>query len=246
MMSSLLPAPTPRTEPADAFSAQAAAEVHRLARQLRLAASLGHARKPLRERRLALLRTERQFGDGRPLLQRAARDLGARVVCLDVSDAQLDSPARVSRMSKLLGRVCDAADCGAVKPAVASRIQHEAGVPVFCGLDRPDHWVRVLADLLSLEDHGLRRGPAASLHFHGQAGTWADLAWRQVASALGYRLQDGTQVRSAGAARTFAVDATGTAQWLLQTPGGMVRYIERAWNHHFAIQAMLVHGLSAG
>lgn len=231
------------TGPADAFSAQAAAEVCRLTRQLRLAASTGHARKPLSDRRLALLRTDQQIDSGRPLLQRAARNLGAHVVCLDAGDTQLASPARASRLSKLLSQVCDAADCGAVKPEVASRIQREAGIAVFCGLDRPDHWVRVLADLLSLEDLGLRRGSAGLLYFHGQDAAGANLTWRQVASAMGHRLQEGPQAPSTGAQHIFAVDETGAAQWLLRTPGGLVRYLQRAWNHYYAIQAMLLHGL---
>ncbi len=142
--------------------------------------------KPLLGRNLALLRTSPP-GSGISVLHRAALDLGARVAVLRFADAGVPPQGELRALSRMLGRMYDAIDCGTMASTVVRQIERDAGVPVYDGLDRDDHPVRVLADLMTLYEHGLPPASGMSLLLLGDPHSMRSDALLSAARAVGFQ-----------------------------------------------------------
>lgn len=117
------------------------------AKALKQGASIGLPRPSLRAASLGLV-TESEVSPEAALFQAAVQELGARVVCIRPSVAQLASPEAVRDTARVLGRLYAAIECQGLAPALVAQIRQHAGVPVFEGLASAQHPSAALADEL--------------------------------------------------------------------------------------------------
>lgn len=105
--------------------------------------------QPLRGRRIALLCTSP--GPAADAFGHAVSSAGGSVALLR-GEAWTSPHAGLPDAARLLGRLYDAIDGGDVAPALIAEIDRHAGVPVFNGFARPDHPLRLLANLLTMRE----------------------------------------------------------------------------------------------
>lgn len=150
--------PLPASSPAVTLPASERTALLASARALKQVASTGLLRPSLRAASLGLI-TESDGSPEAALFQAAARELGARVVCIRPSVAQLASPDDVRDTARVLGRLYAAIECQGLLPAVVAQIRQHAGVPVFDALAGPQHPSAALAGELGDDqgDDGLNR-----------------------------------------------------------------------------------------
>ncbi|AGU53022.1 putative ornithine carbamoyltransferase [Variovorax paradoxus B4] len=147
----------------DEFLAGDLSAVHELACRLKAASLAGRAGdRPLAGKNIALLRM--QPGDAEmSVLHRAALDLGARVAHVRLGPPIDPGGTQFRHLSQMLGRLYDAIDCSSLTPAEVRQIEQHAGVPVYDDLEGIDHPAWVLADLMTLHEHGCTAGPDAQI-----------------------------------------------------------------------------------
>lgn len=219
------------------------AHVLKAARELRIASLDGSpAGAPLLGKNLALLRPNLPEADDSPL-GRAADALGARVAHLDFSEPAQPPARRFRDMSQLLGRLYDAIDCRNLPPAFMRELQQHAGVPVYDGLERDDHPVRALADLLTLADHGCKAGPETPIFLLGDAGSLRYGTFASAAHLTGHEVRPLASTAGASSAPVFSVDAQ---DWTLRSPNGPIGEAERGVNLRFVLQAVLLGSIPRG
>jgi len=141
---------------------------------LKRAAKEGHAPPLLRGKNLALLR-DAPGSTGAGAFERAAASLGARLTRLRPSDSPVNDGRGLAETAHLLGRLYDAIDCEGMDADLIHAIDRHAGVPVYNGLGADNHPSGVLADLLTMAEHGRKRLDELSLCWVGDArGAHAD------------------------------------------------------------------------
>lgn len=218
---------------ASIFATFAAAE------RLRTNASAGTTGQPLRGKNLALLLGPSQGGDV-SALRRAAQELGARVAELRFAEPTQPASARddVRALARMLGRMYDAVDCGALAAATVHQIEQEAGVPVYHGLYLDEHPARVLADLMTLHEH--RSPPGTSILFLGDPRTRRAGNFVSAAREAGFEVRVGDCGQSASNDATFLVDARHSPRWALLAADRPLDEARRSENHRCVMQTMLL------
>lgn len=231
-------------QPGDTFLAGDLSSVMAHASRLKAASRAGSAGdRPLVGRNIALLRPRPPETD-MPLLQRAALELGARVVHVRLGPPIEPRGTQFRGLSQMLGRLYDAIDCSGLAPAEVQLIEQYAGVPVYDDLEGPNHPARALADLMTLRDHGCMPGTNTQIVFLGdplsvRARNFFELARRE---GFGLRLID---LSGAAGDAAFSVDAVDPDHWVLHAPSGPIGAAQGAQNHRFALQAMLLATMPA-
>lgn len=209
--------------------------------RLRAATAAGTVRKPLRGKNIALLIGSSPEG-ARSALSRAASELGAQVAEVSFTEpaGSASSNADIRALARMLGRMYDAIDCGAMTTATAQQMEKEAGVPVYQGLDMDDHPVRILADLMALREQRPPTATQASILFLGDPRTLRGQAFLSAAREMGFDVQLEVQCQLASNDATFVVDATNPAHWSLRTPSGALDEARRSEIHRLVMQAVLL------
>ena len=237
--------PPLRPSPGDPLAANRILATFAAARQLRTNAHAGTGGRPLHGKNLALLLGSSPSANV-AAVRNAAQALGARVAELRFTRSQYPVAGRddIGALARVLGRMYDAVDCEAVEQSAALRIEHEAGIPVYQGLCRDEHPARVVADLMTL--HELRSPPGASILFVGDAETARASQFISAARATGFEVLFNGHESPASKDTTFLVDARDDPHWSLLASTGPVDEALRAQNHHWVMQAMLLHGIVKG
>lgn len=148
--------PPPATSPVATLPASERAALLASARALKQGALVGLPRPSLRASSLGLI-TESETSPEATLFQSAAQELGARVVCIRPSVAQLASPEAVRDTARVLGRLYAAIECQGLAPDLVAQIRQHAGVPVFDGLAAAQHPSATVVDELGPEAELNRR-----------------------------------------------------------------------------------------
>jgi len=154
MQSTLSSSNSPGLRSGGEFLASNFSAVYTLARRLKAASHVGRSDdRPLAGKNIALLRLQPPDAE-MSVLHRAALDLGARVAHVRLGPAIDPGGTQFRHLSQMLGRLYDAIDCSSLAPAEVRQIEQRAGVPVYDDLEGFDHPARLLADLMTLSEHG--------------------------------------------------------------------------------------------
>ena len=211
--------------------------------RIRADAQAGATGKPLRGRNLAVLLgpdTERDSST----LHRAATDLGARVAEIRFSASAASANDELGALARMLGRMYDAIDCGALAPQTCGRIELEAGVPVFDGLGLEEHPAHGLADVMTLCECHSPQGPGATLLFVGDTRTRRGHAFVSAAGEMGFDVRTRERGEAAADEALFVIDARGAPRWLLRFAGRPVDEARRSENHRCLIQSVLLETIA--
>jgi ornithine carbamoyltransferase len=211
------------------------------ARRLRADAHAGTTPKPLRGKNLALLSVTPPGGET-SALHRAALELGARVAEVRFAEPTRSASARddIRALARMLGRMYDAIDCGALAPATVRQIERAAGVPVYEGLGLDSHPAQALADLMTLYENRSPPASDASILFLGDPQTTRGRTFLSTARELGFEVRIGDRGQAASNDATFVVDATRPPHWSLQGPGGPLDDARQSENHRCMMQTVLL------
>jgi ornithine carbamoyltransferase len=88
----------------------------------------------------------------------AAYDQGARVTYLDPAGSHLGHKESVKDTARVLGRMYDAIQYRGYSQALVEELAAHAGVPVYNGLSDDWHPTQMLADLMTMREHGPLEG----------------------------------------------------------------------------------------
>ncbi len=220
-----------------------AAEVRRIietAGRLKAAARAGRPVRALLGKNLAQVYSVQPVADG-SVLQRAGSALGARMSNVQFGDARTAGDKGLKELARMLGRLYDAVDCGTLADTVAAQIERHAGIPVFRGLDQDDQPASVLADVLSIDECCAQSpSPERLIAFESRAPTARGDAFVAFAGLMGFECLMSNATRREASPAPFRVDATDACRWALHGPGGRIDEGERAENHRFVLQAILI------
>jgi ornithine carbamoyltransferase len=137
-----------------------------LARDLKRAKYAGTEEQRLRGRNIALI-FEKTSTRTRCAFEVAAFDQGAHVTFLDPSSSQIGHKESVKDTARVLGRMYDAIEYRGSSQKVVEELAAYAGVPVFNGLTDDFHPTQMLADLLTMQEHGSKPLHETSFAFVG-------------------------------------------------------------------------------
>ena len=146
-------------------------EIHAL---LDLAAELKAAKKAGREvprlagRNIALV-FEKTSTRTRCAFEVAARDQGAGVTYLEPGNSQIGHKESIRDTARVLGRMFDGIEYRGYGQEVAEELARYAGVPVFNGLTDESHPTQMLADLLTMREHGAQPLSGTAYAYLGDA-----------------------------------------------------------------------------
>jgi ornithine carbamoyltransferase len=124
-----------------------------LAVELKAAKKAGTETQHLRGRNIALL-FEKTSTRTRCAFEVAAADQGARTVYLDPSGSQMGHKESVRDTARVLGRMFDAIEYRGDSQANVEELAAYAGVPVYNGLTDDWHPTQMLADVMTMTEHG--------------------------------------------------------------------------------------------
>lgn len=244
---SRLSLPTHCLSPGEPLSAGHLLAIFAATRRLRTAARAGTVGKPLRGKNIALLIDTSSEGE-RSALHGAALELGARIAEVRFAEPAESAPSNddIRTLARMLGRMYDAIDCGAMPSAAARQLEREAGVPVYQGLGMDDHPARAVADLMALCEHRPPTTTRASILFVGDPRTRRGGAFLSAAREMGFEVEMGSQWQAASNDATCVVDATNPAHWSLFAPSGPVDQAGLSANHRFVMQTVLLDTIAYG
>ncbi len=211
-------------------------------RRLKATALRGNARPRLADKNIGLLR----WAPSEPescIVNRAGLDLGAQVVKVRLGELLRPLESELLAIARMLGRLYEAVDCDEMPAGVVESIARHAGIPVYSGLDRQEHPMRALADLMSICEHRARAAPGAPVLFAGDALTQRGDAFVRLAELLGIDLTIMASSPQAAHDAIFLVDATDPAHWTLHSPAGSIDDTERDENYRYVVQAILISTL---
>jgi ornithine carbamoyltransferase len=135
----MLPSPPlPAAAPSAHLTASEQQALISSALAIRQGALSGMPPPSLRAASLGLI-TETDDSPEAALFRQAAHELGARVVCIRPSVAQLAGPDAVRETARVLGRLYAAIECQGLPVSLVAQIRQHAGVPVFDGLAGAQH-----------------------------------------------------------------------------------------------------------
>jgi ornithine carbamoyltransferase len=204
---------------------------------------------PLRGKHVALLSDNPRSATALAFAD-AVTALGASLSVIPSQGARIEDPLQGTAAARMLGRLYDAIGCDASDPAVLAKLARESGVPVLNLPDSALHPMRLLADLLTIQESGADTLVHLSLCVVGDEVSPAAVLWRHLSQATG--LQVHTCLASARpremADADFVFDPEGErcsdghpALWSTR---------RRAWlgdeqvaNQRFTMQALLAHSV---
>ncbi len=91
----------------------------------------------------------------------AAYDLGMGVTYLDPSGSQIGHKESIPDTARVLGRMYDAIEYRGFAQSIVDELARHAGVPVYNGLTDESHPTQIVADFMTMEEHG--PGPLSAL-----------------------------------------------------------------------------------
>lgn len=124
-----------------------------LARDLKRAKSAGSETQRLRGKNVALI-FEKDSTRTRCAFEVACTDQGANVTYLGPSGSQIGKKETMKDTARVLGRMYDAIEYRGYGQAIVEELAKWAGVPVYNGLTDEFHPTQILADLLTMREHG--------------------------------------------------------------------------------------------
>ncbi|MEN3584450.1 ornithine carbamoyltransferase [Streptomyces sp. ZYX-F-203] len=139
-----------------------------LAAELKAAKRAGTETPYLRGRNIALI-FEKTSTRTRCAFEVAAADQGARTTYLEPAGSQIGHKESVKDTARVLGRMYDAIEYRGHGQAVVEELAAHAGVPVYNGLSDEWHPTQMLADLLTMTEHGSRPLERTSFAYLGDA-----------------------------------------------------------------------------
>src|SRR5690349_14483438 len=137
-------------------------ELVELARRLRLQKRMGLWNNRLAGRNVALV-FEKTSTRTRSAFEVAAHDEGGHVTYLGPGESQLGHKESVKDTARVLGRTFDGIEYRGFGQEAVDVLGAFAGVPVWNGLSGTWHPTQMLADILTMTDHGGR--PLAEMSF---------------------------------------------------------------------------------
>jgi ornithine carbamoyltransferase len=84
----------------------------------------------------------------------AAYDLGMGVTYLDPTGSQIGHKESIKDTARVLGRMYDAIEYRGFAQTIVEDLAEHAGVPVYNGLTDESHPTQILADFMTMEEHG--------------------------------------------------------------------------------------------
>lgn len=142
------------------------------------------AGRPLTGKHVAVL-GEATLGASAAALTAAATALGAKVTHVRTGET-LTEGADLQAMARMLGRLYDAVACEVNEPQTLTVLERDSGVPVFGGVAQAAHPLRLLADLMAMQD-AVGSADAPLLCLPGQSSP-TRAAWKQLATLAALRL----------------------------------------------------------
>ncbi|GGT10352.1 ornithine carbamoyltransferase [Streptomyces chromofuscus] len=124
-----------------------------LAAELKAAKKAGAETQYLRGRNIALI-FEKTSTRTRCAFEVAAADQGASTTYLDPAGSQIGHKESVKDTARVLGRMYDGIEYRGDSQAKVEELAAYAGVPVFNGLTDDWHPTQMLADVLTMTEHG--------------------------------------------------------------------------------------------
>lgn len=151
------------------FSAGDIGFLLKLAADLKTAKYTGTERPLLRGEEIALI-FEKDSTRTRVGFEVAAHDQGATVTYLGPSGSHIGHKESMKDTARVLGRVYDAIEYRGHGQAVVETLAAWAGVPVYNGLTDQFHPTQILADFLTMLEHGEKPLREMTLCFLGDTG----------------------------------------------------------------------------
>ncbi|MUN37771.1 ornithine carbamoyltransferase [Actinomadura litoris] len=124
-----------------------------LAAELKAAKRGGTERPRLTGRNIALI-FEKTSTRTRCAFEVAAHDQGAHTTYLDPGHAQIGHKESMKDTARVLGRMFDAIEFRGASQRHLEDLAHHSGVPVYNGLTDDWHPTQMLADMLTMREHG--------------------------------------------------------------------------------------------
>ncbi|MGL4224214.1 MAG: ornithine carbamoyltransferase [Vibrio sp.] len=124
-----------------------------LAAELKRAKYAGTEQKKLQGKNIALI-FEKSSTRTRCAFEIAAFDQGAQVSYIGPSGSQIGHKESMKDTARVLGRMYDGIQYRGFGQAIVEELGQYAGVPVWNGLTDEFHPTQILADLLTMQEHG--------------------------------------------------------------------------------------------
>jgi ornithine carbamoyltransferase len=139
-----------------------------MAGELKRAKAQGAEHQLLRGKNIALL-FEKASTRTRCAFEVAAYDQGAHVSFIGPGDSQLGSKESVKDTARVLGRLYHAIEYRGFEQSTVQELARWSGVPVYNGLTNQFHPTQILADYLTMQEHGTKPLHQMKLAYLGDA-----------------------------------------------------------------------------
>ena len=139
-----------------------------LAAELKAAKKAGREIQRMKGKNIALI-FEKTSTRTRCAFEVAARDQGAGVTYLESSASQIGHKESIKDTARVLGRMYDAIEYRGFGQETVEELAKYAGVPVFNGLTNEFHPTQMLADALTMREHGGKPLNQTSFAYVGDA-----------------------------------------------------------------------------
>jgi ornithine carbamoyltransferase len=198
------------------FTAEELRHLLALAASLKAAKRNGNENPRLHGRNIALV-FEKTSTRTRAAFEVAAHDQGAHVTYLDPSGSQLGHKESIADTARVLGRMFDAIQFRGEHQADVETLAAHAGVPVYNGLTGEWHPTQMLADVLTMQEHGGKHDSDLTYAFLG------DCRFNMARSLLVTGALLGADVRLVGPSELHPpLDVVEIAEELARTSGATV------------------------
>jgi len=124
-----------------------------LAHEVKAAKKRGAAPRTLSGKNICLI-FEKTSTRTRCAFEVAAYDLGMGVTYLDPGGSQIGHKESIKDTARVLGRMYDAIEYRGFAQSVVDDLAAYSGVPVYNGLTDASHPTQILADFMTMEEHG--------------------------------------------------------------------------------------------
>ena len=114
-----------------------------------------------------------------------ALEEGAHVTYLDQSGSQMGKKESLEDTAKVLGRFYDGIEYRGYKQSAVEDLAKYSGVPVWNGLTDVDHPTQILADMLTIEEHGAKPLNKVKVVFAGDTRNNMAYAWMYGCAKMG-------------------------------------------------------------
>jgi ornithine carbamoyltransferase len=126
-----------------------------LAHEVKAAKKRGAAPRTLAGKNICLI-FEKTSTRTRCAFEVAAYDLGMGVTYLDPGGSQIGHKESIKDTARVLGRMYDAIEYRGFAQTVVDDLAAYSGVPVYNGLTDASHPTQILADFMTMEEHGAK------------------------------------------------------------------------------------------